>query len=471
MSGRAWSVALVVGAAAVAACGSSTAPGAAAGRKAPEPCVALTCATAGAACGELPDGCGGILACGSCPAGQACGAGGPNVCGAPPAGDVVRWATVFSRPGSEGVIDAGVDGAGNRYLLTSGTRIDGAGLVLRLDKLSRDGTPLWHREWPFRWRSGTWGFGMAVAASGEVYLAPEKGCPFDPPEQCSLPPPIDFGGGELTDSTLVKLSADGEFAWQRLLGSDSVVALSADDRASVLVLLASTSGMSGTIEKYGADGVRRWRVDRRWSVDAIPWAGALDPAGNALVVTVEPVDGANRVSLEKLGAADGATAWTTVLPGSSPWRFGVGATENGTGVVLADRSRDAAFGGSTVTSGALVLYAVEADGEPRWALGIEALHAPRLAVDRTGRALVAGWSDPCGPIVTRAVSLAGAALWRRTSPGAPAACGLIGLDVAVAYAADHEPFVAGSFTGEVKIGDRTYSPQGATDVFGAGLAP
>ena len=41
-----------------------------------------TCVAAGAQCGTIQDGCGGVLDCGSCPAGQTCGGGGgPNVCG------------------------------------------------------------------------------------------------------------------------------------------------------------------------------------------------------------------------------------------------------------------------------------------------------------------------------------------------------------------------------------------------------
>ena len=47
-------------------------------------CVPRTCATANANCGPVANGCGGVLACGACPAGQTCGGGGvPSRCGAP----------------------------------------------------------------------------------------------------------------------------------------------------------------------------------------------------------------------------------------------------------------------------------------------------------------------------------------------------------------------------------------------------
>lgn len=53
--------------------GSSTAEG---GSCSPKTCVQLE-----AMCGTVPDGCGGTIDCGSCPAGQTCGGGGINQCG------------------------------------------------------------------------------------------------------------------------------------------------------------------------------------------------------------------------------------------------------------------------------------------------------------------------------------------------------------------------------------------------------
>jgi hypothetical protein len=50
----------------------------------PPTCTPRSCAAAGATCGPIADGCGGILACGTCPTGQTCGgAGVPNQCGGP----------------------------------------------------------------------------------------------------------------------------------------------------------------------------------------------------------------------------------------------------------------------------------------------------------------------------------------------------------------------------------------------------
>ena len=47
-------------------------------------CTPKTCVQIGASCGPAGDGCGGIIQCGPCPAGQTCGGGGmPSVCGGP----------------------------------------------------------------------------------------------------------------------------------------------------------------------------------------------------------------------------------------------------------------------------------------------------------------------------------------------------------------------------------------------------
>jgi hypothetical protein len=47
-------------------------------------CTRLTCAQQGFNCGQAGDGCGGLLSCGTCPPGQTCGGGGtPGVCGGP----------------------------------------------------------------------------------------------------------------------------------------------------------------------------------------------------------------------------------------------------------------------------------------------------------------------------------------------------------------------------------------------------
>jgi hypothetical protein len=76
-------------------------------------CSPLVCASLGANCGQILDGCGGMLDCGACAAGQACGAG-PN-----PAWNVCGDATPACTPDPNGCGDSQVncgpaqDGCGN----------------------------------------------------------------------------------------------------------------------------------------------------------------------------------------------------------------------------------------------------------------------------------------------------------------------------------------------------------------------
>src|SRR5205814_9664080 len=42
------------------------------------------CGALGAECGDVLDGCNGVLSCGTCPEGQLCGGNGPNKCGPSP---------------------------------------------------------------------------------------------------------------------------------------------------------------------------------------------------------------------------------------------------------------------------------------------------------------------------------------------------------------------------------------------------
>ena len=69
----------VCGGAGFSRCGSPVAAG-----DASTGCVPTNCTTLGYDCGFAPDGCGGVLQCGTCAAPETCGAGGFSKCGLPP---------------------------------------------------------------------------------------------------------------------------------------------------------------------------------------------------------------------------------------------------------------------------------------------------------------------------------------------------------------------------------------------------
>jgi hypothetical protein len=70
-------------------CGGGGVPGQC-GMPPPGVCVPETCQQQNINCGPAGDGCGDVIACGTCPTGQACGAGGvPGQCGSPDSGACV----------------------------------------------------------------------------------------------------------------------------------------------------------------------------------------------------------------------------------------------------------------------------------------------------------------------------------------------------------------------------------------------
>ena len=69
-------------------------------------CVPRTCVQAGASCGAVPDACGGILDCGTCPSGEVCGGVGvPNHCVAPDGGAGDAVAPAACSPGTRECVE------------------------------------------------------------------------------------------------------------------------------------------------------------------------------------------------------------------------------------------------------------------------------------------------------------------------------------------------------------------------------
>jgi hypothetical protein len=403
-------------------------------------CQKTTCAAKGATCGKIADGCGGELACGDCKEGDACGAGGqPNVCAPiPPAGNV-RWSQVVSTPGMDAPVGAGQDDRGNRYLLTFTPNEVGATQTLRFQRLDAAGAVAVTKEWAAV-GFDPWGRGyfMSVTPDGSVYVA----VAFDCGSNATCARSIDLGGGEAKDSVLVKLSSDGAFQWQRVFAGANLAALAANAQGTVAVSRWPRVGGVWAIDVFGADGKLA-----RTSSDYAP-AIALDPDGNLVTAGWGTV---------RKSAPDGSFFWQKALSGGGFPR-GIQTTAKGTIVVLNDRSGDVEFGPSTVRSGALVLYVLEADARPRFARGLPWSGQPWLAVDPTGRAAVVG-SGQCGEIVAEAFDLSNADLWRRFLPDG-ARC-WAGMSTGPAsYGSDHRLFVTGAFSMEIAVGGKTWTPRG-----------
>lgn len=413
-------------------------------------CTKTTCQAQGATCGTLPDGCGGELACGDCGSGDACGAGGnPNVCAPiPPTGNV-GWSFAVSTAGPDHAIGAGNDAAGNRYLLTFTSDEAASGHTLRLQKLAPDGKLLSTKEWTAEsfdpWRPH---FRLAVTPAGSVFVAVSQEC-YSWEGSCTRR--IDFGGGNLSDSALVKFAADGTLEWQRDLGGSNLTSLGVNEQGSAVVARVARSSGTSRLEKYQWDGALLA------TANGIFAAVALDPSGNVV--------GATPGKVAKYSGS-GALAWEKELSGGGQ-PLGVATTAKGTVVVLAWRAGDVTFGSSQVRAGQFVLYVLEGDAQPRFARGLP-WGAQALAVDPTGRAAVVG-TGGCGEIVAEAFDLSNADLWRRFLPdGAKCWAGMA--PGPAAYGADHRLFLTGDFFTTVEIGGKSWAPRGQ-DAIGVLLDP
>lgn len=434
----------------------------------PAPCTPTTCAAEGKDCGTVEDGCGGTLECGSCPAGQTCGgAGNQNVCGVPAPGSEVLWYALRSTPGPDEVIAAGVDGEGNRLLLSTTRHAPASGGTLSLEKRDRAGKPLWTRSWEFK---GYPVFRMAVTRLGNVLLAVDSQC-----WSCSSSLDLDLGGGALADSGLVKLGPDGRFVWQVQHPGQAIRAIATDDAGSALIVRWPRVGQGNSVWKYAWDGKLLWSEDTGWVE-----AAALAPSGE--VYLAGRGTGTNGMDPLVSGATPPSVRWGTQLvklgtDGTYQWSVhaealgyvsAVQTTAKGTMVLLADRIGTLTWGDSRVDNGGLALAVIERDGRPRFARGIERLWPALLAVDPTGRAVVGG-STSCAAVTLRAFDLANTPLWTRTVP-ADGSCGSATYARALAYGADHEVTVGLTFSGTLTVAGDRLVPQGE-DGLALQLAP
>lgn len=430
------------------------------------PCTPTTCAAQGKDCGRIDDGCGGTVDCGACPGGETCGGGGDqNVCAAPAPAPQVRWYATLSTPGPDGYPAVGVDEQGARVLLS--TTLDEAGAgggTLRLEKRDRDGEAVWSKRWSY---TGWPVFRMAVTRLGNVLLGIDAQCWYE----CEGRPGLDLGGGAIVDSALVKLGPDGRHVWTVPLAGSSVGALATDDSGSALVFRVPRQTYAPVLEKYAWDASLLWSRPSQW-IDALALAptGEAYVAGRAWTALVDgapaPPSGEWIAQVVKLGT-DGAYQWSR-HSATLGYFGGLGTTSKGTLVLLADRLGIVTWGDSTVDNGGLVLAALEADGRPRWARGVERLWPALLAVDPTGRAAVAGSPSNCSAVTIRTYDLANTPLWTRTVPTNGQCTSTRAF--ALSYGADHEVTLGGAFSGTMVVGEDTLVPQG-DDGIAVQLAP
>ncbi|HZZ84461.1 MAG TPA: hypothetical protein VFE30_07975 [Anaeromyxobacteraceae bacterium] len=405
----------------------------------PPACVPTTCSALGKSCGNLPDGCGGTLACGTCGGSDSCGgAGTANVCGTPPVkGGDTRWVEFIDSGAEDAVQRVATDKDGNVVAASIfGQGSSSPSLFLR--KYGGDGSLKWEKRWSFDARSYASFTGLATSpALGNVFVALQIFCSQSP---CNGP---DLGGGAIAGPTLVKLDPAGAFDWQ-LSPGDVIGEVSVDSSGSAAVSGYSYKDGLGFATKYDYTGKQLWSYRTGYTAPL-----AFDPSGNLAIFTNRDASGNYAPTLLRLDP-DGKLLWSKKLDG---YLNELGTSSLGT-IVGLEFDHLAAFEAS--------------DGAQRFRIPLP-MWARGLGVDPAGRAAVAGQdSSGCNDLAVRYYTLDGTFQWSRLV-GAIGSCGGAPQAYGAAIRAG-DVLVGGAVTAPTDLGSGTYSPKSA-DGFLLDLAP
>ncbi len=385
-------------------------------------CVPSTCQALAGACGDVPDGCGGTLHCGACASGTSCSGG---LCVAP---GERRGSTRWARSEGHGVGSVSIafghfavlaDGPTLETWTTTGARISSAPLT-------------YGSAWPSQAEAAdadtiVAGPSFVVASANDSYGSFIGLFDWSATWQRSVGGTSDYGGIDVP-----AVSAAGRIAW-----------------AANYPYVRVPQPSSLSVEEADGSNVRTWTT-----TDMHAGSVAFDPQGGLDVVVGAQVgpDGAPLAQGSFFGTsfalsgpelvhldAGGDVRWTRSLP-FSRLDPAIGTTAVGTIVLVGEGH----------------FVAVErADGAVRFDLPAG---GKLLAVDPKGRAAIAGVDS-----VTY-YDLTGAEQWSRSFGG--------GADIGgVAIADDGSVVVVGSFQGTVDFGTGPLTAEGTSSGFLVDLAP
>jgi len=277
------------------------------------------------------------------------------------------WTRQFGTPrtssaeGEDHASDVAVDGAGNVYVVGSGSgSLPGEtrnrrGNDASVRKYDRDGNELWTRQ--FGTLVSAEANGVVIDGAGRVYLVGSTSGP--------LPGQTSMGEG---DAFLRKYDGDGNELWTRQFGSqdgDSATGVGVDDAGNIYVVGYTHGALPGQnhsgksdayVRKYDGDGNELWtrQFGSRGLDDA--YGVAIDEAGNIYVAgttrlslpgqsNMEPVVGGSDVFIRKYDS-DGHEVWTNQV-GTRKGDVVAGLVVDGAGSLYVVGSTDGAFAGQT----------------------------------------------------------------------------------------------------------------------------
>ena len=284
-------------------------------------CVPQTCAGAGATCGSIPNGCGGVLNCGSCTAPETCGGGGtPNKCGSPaslsatlttqttwPTGYcdnvTVKNASATSTTNWTVVIQLN-DSTMNQIWSAQGTAAAGQ---LSAKSLSWNGKIAPNATTSFGFcatKTGTNPTPAVVSVAG-TFETPDAGLKPDAPMVPDSSPALDVGSLQLDTSPTVDLAQPD---------APSDVPLPGTVTTTLAVQTTWETGycMNATVKNGKSVGISTWTVviNLNQSTFSQIWNGQQTMSGSQM--TVKPV------------------SWNAAIPANGTAAFGFCSTKTGT---------------------------------------------------------------------------------------------------------------------------------------------
>jgi hypothetical protein len=405
-----------------------------------------------------------------------------------------------------------LDGAGNVLVTGDGYGLDFGGgpltdTSLFVAKLDPAGHHVWSRGFGDQATVTRWGAGVALDASGNVFLTGYFGGT------------VDFGGGPLVsagsdDIFIAKLDASGKHLWSRRFGAagnHQGQSVAVDGLGNVIVAgrfdgavdfgggaLVSAGGFDLFVAKLDGAGNHRWSRsfgDAAYQFDA---SVAVDTAGSVIVAGdfLGSIDlgggkfvsaGGNDVFVAKLDAMTGDHIWSKSFGDQADQRVtGVATDAAGHVLVTGNFSGAIDFGGSVLTSagsGDIFIAKLDPNGNHEWSdrFGGTALDSGQaIAADAAGNVLVTGSFKGTADLEDGGVTSAGGSdifvvkvqgvdgsqLWSKHFGGLDTQTGQ-----SITADAAGNVFVTGYMAGTVDFGSGPLMSGGGLDIFVVKLNP